>query len=586
MQPVPKLWTAALLVTSGLFGCAGGPEELQVPTDLTDNLPIALEHNGPAVAPGGVTDASLAARKGAARFVPELFARFDRDRAMGIAAFVDKEYREPASDGYERVVDRLVADLYAAGFGAEAGYGLDLRKSSLPDPSWTPLSAVIEFVRVDARGAPIQNLNVVSVDGTAAAARVIQPANAPGCELVGAIADGIDALTTPGMVLLTDQPIRSVELDALARGAAAVISTYLPSYCVDPTGRERHLEAIFHGDVRPGTELPSFYVSPKVGDAIRNTARVGGHVRLVASARFAVRPLRTVVATIAGAERPDEAVHLLSHIDGAGANDNASGVGAMVEGALLLKRLIDQRLLPRPRRTLAFVFGQVARAGGAAIKAAPGPVVAAIVADMLGASAAETGAVCLLERGWDPAAIAPLPPDRHTALGPGNVAEGDLFGTGLSIVMRQALIDVAAFEASRGGVRAPWLTREHPWEGGRDQDAYLAQGIAACRLWHFTDFAHATSLDRMAMVDPDELRRTAVAAMAGALTVADGQPSDLARHLASLNLERQMRLDAVVSADAGDAAIEAWKTWFDQARFWLQSVCLGEPLPAVERAAQ
>ncbi len=98
-------------------------------------------------------------------------------------------------------------------------------------------------------------------------------------------------------------------------------------------------------------------------------------------------------------------------------------------------------------------------------------------------------------------------------------------------------------------------------------------------LWHFTDFSFQTSLDRMAHVDGEELRRTAVAALAGALAVADAQPTDLDRHLATLNLERQLRLDAVVRADAGDEALTRWREWFDEARFWLNAVCLGQELP-------
>lgn len=499
---------------------------------------------------------------------------------MGLAAFADRFYREPASDGYERVVDRLVADLYAAGFGAELGFSLEVKKSGLSHPSWSPESAVLEFVSLDERGAPIQALGVLAFAGTDAPERVMLPANAPGCEVIGAIGEGLDALVEPGMILLTGERIRNVEFQARERGAAAIISTYLMPYCVDPTGRSREQDAIFVDTVRAGTEMPSFYVSPRVGNAIRNTTRVGGKVRLRAIVRFAVRPLRTVIATIEGAERPNEVVHLVAHIDGAGANDNASGLGAMVEGALLVKRLIDAKVLPRPRRSLAFVLGREAHAADEVIEDSQRTVVAAVVANMIGQSRAETGAICLLERGWDPAALAPLPPDEHTPYGAGSVLEEEIFGNGLAIVMRQALVDVAQHEGARENAAAPWETREHPWEGGSDHDTYLAHGVAACLLWHFTDFSFATSLDRMAHVDPQELRRTAVAALAGALAVADARPADLDRHLATLNLERQLRLDAVVRAEASAEQLERWKKWFDEARFWLQAVCLGEALPA------
>jgi aminopeptidase YwaD len=570
----------ALCVVLLSTGCGGRDRGVVVPEGLADTLPITMQHAGPAVAPGGIGGPNRSSRTGPARFVPELYSRFDQERAMGLAAFTDRYYREPASDGYERVVDRLVSELYTAGFGVEAGYGLEVKKSGLSHPSWTPDSGVIEFVSVDERGAPIQAIGVLAFDGPEAPERAMLPANAPGCEVLGTVADGLDALTQPGMILLTPERIRNVESAARERGAAAIISTHLMPYCIDPTGRNREQDAIFVDVVRPGTEMPSFYVSPRVATAIRNTTRVGGKVRLRAVVRFAVRPLRTVIATIEGAERPDEVVHLVAHIDGAGANDNASGLGALVEGALLMKRLVDAKILPRPRRSLAFVFGREAHAADEALQDTQRTVVAAVVANMIGQSREQTGAICLLERGWDPAAIVALLPDEHTPYGAGSVPEEEIFGNGLAIVMRQALVDVAQHEGAQEGGAEPWETREHPWEGGSDHDTYLAHGVAACLLWHFTDFSFATSLDRMAHVDADELRRTAVAALAGALAVADARPTDLDRHLATLNLERQMRLDAVVRAEAGEPQLQRWKTWFDQARFWLQAVCLGDPLPS------
>ena len=86
----------------------------------------------------------------------------------------------------------------------------------------------------------------------------------------------------------------------------------------------------------------------------------------------------------------------------------------------------------------------------------------------------------------------------------------------------------------------------------------------------------------MDMVDPEELRRTAVAVGAAALAVADARPMDLERHLDTLNLERRVRLDAVVREEAGPEAEELWKAWFKGARFWLKALTAGEALPEAE----
>ena len=220
-----------------------------MPTELLEHLPVSLEHTGPAVDPR---------ETGPARFVAPLLARFDREAAMELARFFDGFYREPASDGYEAVVDRLLGNLYAAGFGAAEGFELDVVKSGLPHPSWTPRSAVLEITRVDNEGRPVQFLPLLTTDGQAGPNRVMLPANAPGCDVIGDVAHGLSALTEPGMILLTDKRIRSVEAEAREKGAIGVLSSYLLPYCNDPTGEDRQNLAIF-SDAVP---LPPEMIAP------------------------------------------------------------------------------------------------------------------------------------------------------------------------------------------------------------------------------------------------------------------------------------------------------------------------------------
>ena len=134
-------------------------------------------------------------------------------------------------------------------------------------------------------------------------------------------------------------------------------------------------------------------------------------------------------------------------------------------------------------------------------------------------------------------------------------------------------------DRARGG--SPWSTREHPWEGGSDHDAFLDRGIAAALVWHFTDFSYSTSLDRIDHVDPAELQRTTVAIGAAALAVADLRTEDLQRHLDSLNLAAKVRMDAA-RAEGNLSLQEAWKDWFDGARFWLRALAGGNELPDLD----
>ena len=144
----------------------------------------------------------------------------------------------------------------------------------------------------------------------------------------------------------------------------------------------------------------------------------------------------------------------------------------------------------------------------------------------------------------------------------------ELKPNGLNVIVRAAMVDV-------GLMRKPWTTAEHPWEGGSDHDIFLSRGVPAVLLWHFTDFAYHTSLDRIDHVDAEELLRTSVALCAAGLAVADARPSDLKRYFDCLVLERRLRLNMVAEAEAGDELAELWETWFTGARHWLRRLCLG-----------
>ena len=573
----------ALLGVTGaaalLGGCAAssGPP---LPEKFEQRSPVLGGHNGPPVDQG---------QTGTARFVNPLLDAFDSEAAISVATFLDGFYRAPGNDGYDESIERVIAALYGGGFGASSGFDLSVARPRLGS-GWNPVSAKISAVAgqravaeaakrgVKARPGAARAVELMGFENPSDRNRVMLPMGAPSCDLQGPIAVGLTEVE-PGRVLLTDRPLKAVQREAVEGGAVAIVSDYILPYCVDPTGDKRDYDAVFCDEVDPAEAIPSFQVSPRLGATLRNAAKVGTQLKLEATVRVKARPLRTILATIVGAERPEEMVYILAHIDGAGANDNAAGAGGVAELALAMKRQIEAGELARPRRSVCFVFGTERGAGAAAMEETGGQPVAAIVADMIAADASKTGAMCLLERGWDPANVFLLPPDEHTPWDGGAEAVGEIVPQGLSIICREALIDVSYAEAARG--KGSWATGEHPWEGGGDHDVFLGRGVAAALIWHFTDFTFHTSLDRMDMVDPAELRRTAVAIGAAALAVADAQPMDLERHLDTLNLERRARLDAVVRAEAGPEAEQLWKDWFRGARFWLKALTAGEPLAPV-----
>ncbi len=523
------------------------------------------DHEGPAVAPPG------SPARGPARWVASIHDRFDLARALTDAIFVDGFYRTPASPLYDACLDRIRSRLEAAGFSSE-GSSLRLRvvEKKMRSPAWWPISASLEL----GSGADRELLLAFGAPGDAH--RTMVPQGAPSAHVEGPAAFEIDALT-PGGLLVTRSPLSSRLIGAVrAKGGAGVLSASTFPFTKDPDGGDRHLDAIqftraprsARGGPRrggEGEELPDIAVcqiSPRVFARIQD-AGAGTPIRLLVSTREETRPLRTLIAEVIGDGTSEEAVVIASHLQEPGAGDNAAGAAGLCAAASSYAAALQAGELPRPRRTLAFVFGDEMGQSAVWLEDTDRKTVAALSADMLGQSPERTGAVALLERTPDPGALHTIPPDAHTPWGAGRVRRKDIRPNGVNVVCREALRDVARHV---GG----WRTSENPWEGGSDHDVFNRRGIPAALVWHFTDFTYHTSLDRMGMIDGDELRRTCAAIVSAGLALADMGPADVERHLASNELERRLRVDAA-TAVSNAAAVDAWEEWCDGCAGWLQA---------------
>lgn len=510
-------------------------------------------HRGPAVAPGA---------SGTARFAKKLHDSFSADAALEVAAFADRWYRAPGNEGFEATLDELERRLREAGYGAADGLELRVIETPMRSPAWTPRSARLALVR-DGKETVLHAFDVPEGRD-----RTLLPVGAPSADVEGRVVTRL-ADCAPGTVLLLEGGLRpDVLRDAAAKGAVLAIASDLAPYNVDPTGRERHRDAIGFRSVRGPTPLAVAQVSPRAAEALRAAAgERDALVRFTAVVETAERPLRTLVATVVGVKEPQIAVPIVAHVQEPGACDNASGVGTVLECARVAARLLGNGALTAPARSVAFVFGDEMTQSRVWLEHSGRTAQAALAADMTGESRAETGAEPLLERSPDPGALKPLVPDVHTAWGAGQVSEDDIRPDGVSVVLRQALADVAL-------VAGGWETGEHPFEGGSDHVVFLDAGVPAALLWHFPDWSYHTSADRMELVDATEMRRSGAALLSAALALADAQPADLDRHLRSAKLEIDLRVTAARAA-SDDALAERWHAHGEAQRQWLRELCLG-----------
>jgi len=549
----------ALTFTLGACRSDGDNIEALLEAGFADPQPSQDWHQGPPV---------IIENTGPARYVPALLDAFDAGRAMETVAFTDQFYRAPANDGYMAVLDHLEERLRKAGFGGD-DERFELREilGDMTAPAWTPKSGLVELLVPGAEPVQLHEFHI----GTESD-RTILPLGAPPCDVTGRVRLGLDELE-PGDIFVTNSDLGQVFARAKGRGASAVLSSFIETFNVDPTGADRDHDSIQYLRLPSPSTLPVAQISRRSFEAIQAASAAnpdGIQLHYQANIHLEKRPMRTLVAAIRGDERADECVVSAAHIQEPGASDNASGVGAQLEAAVSLAGALKGDVIDWPSRTVVFVWGDEYAQTATWIKDTKRRAVAGVSSDMVGNSPSKTGARALLERNPDPGAMATLPPDEHTPWGHGDVRRSMLHPNGLAVIARCAMIDVGV---EAGG----WQSADHPWEGGSDHDVFVFKGIPAVLFWHFTDFTYHTSLDRLEMVDAAELKRTEVAVVATMLAVADPRPLDLDRYVRSIELERQVRVDAA-EADGKPSLGEAWNDWCRGAVGWVRAECLRIPL--------
>jgi aminopeptidase YwaD len=510
---------------------------------------------------------------GPARFVPALLDAYDADAAMETVRFVDGYYRAPGNEGYDAVIEHLIEKLRAAGFdGGDPRLSMRVIETPMESPSWTPRSASITLHAGETHTVLHNFQNRRDSD------RTILPLGAPSCDVTGRVRFSLRDIE-PGDILVTSAPLATALKRAQDAGAVAILSAKLEDFNVDPTNLKRHRNAIMYKRLDRPSPLPVAQISQNSLKAIRKASDAspdGVTLTYRANIEYGNQPMRTLEARIVGATRPAECSVSVAHIQEPGASDNASGVGGQLEAAIASAKILRAGLVPWPSRSVAFVWGDEYTQTEIWLADTELTPVAGISSDMMGNSP-ETGAIALLERTPDPGGVLPLAPDEHTAWGAGRVTGDMVLPNGFSVVARCAMIDVAistAEKAERGPNVVTWKTADHPWEGGSDHDVFNAAGIPGVLFWHFTDYTYHTSLDRMDVVDGEELRRSEVTLAATLLAMADPRPKDLSRYLISLGMESELRIKAANEAKMPGLAA-AWSEWHRGASAWLRSECLG-----------
>ncbi len=312
-----------------------------------------------------------------------------------------------------------------------------------------------------------------------------------------------EGLDVKGKVVLTRGEVRRVwELAVRKRGAIGILFDGMRVIDpVRPAGDLMDIRQYTSFWWQPGDDACfGFVLTPRQGQMLRDLLkREAGSVRVRAhvDARLYDGALEAVTGTIPG--DTDQEVLIVAHLchPQPSANDNASGAAAALEAARTLQALIAQGALPRPKRTLRFLW--VPEVSGtyaylAEREADLGQFVAGINLDMVGEDQNQTGSVWLIERPSD--SVASFAPELLAQLRD-------------ELLHLKGMVDISASHAGNGSYPL-YRQAEMPFSGGSDH--YVLSdptvGVPTPMLIQWPDRFYHTSADTPDRTDPRSLARS------------------------------------------------------------------------------
>lgn len=460
---------------------------------------------------------------------------------------LSRHHRMRGSRGFRASADQILAELKRYGFD-------DAHLESLPAdgtifygtqrsrPPWNAEFA--ELWEVDESGsrvvrlasweaAPI-TLAQDSVSGEATAELIDVGAGTSAADYEGKDVKG-------KLVLTSTQPGPVAKLAVAKYGAAGIIS-YAQNQRTAWFGEDENLVRWGHLDAfAPENERTfAFMVSLKTARSLQQRLARGTKIRLHATVRAGQEPgaYEIATATIRGASLPDEEIVFSCHLDHPrpGANDNASGCATILEVARTLSTLLKDQRIPRPKRTIRFVWPPEIEGTLALLNGRPElakRIKAAIHLDMVGGGP-ETKAIFHITRG--PASQPSFVYDVAEAIGEVvNEQSAELAMTGSA---RWPMV-------APGGGKEPLRAAMVPLTLGSDHHVYTDSsfGIPAIYLNDWPDRYIHTNQDVAGNMDATKLGRVAFLAATSGYVLARLDSSDAAA-LATMMKAKAMKRTA------------------------------------------
>ena len=516
---------------------------------------------------------------GAERAYAAVKDRVDAGSAMGIVRFMDQYWRLAGNPGFNASVDAIRDTLGASGLAPRIeafptrGRGWDYRIATVAFADTGDVLTSRERDRValciNSFSTPAGGIEAPLVDVGAGT-----PADFQGKDVKGAVVLGSAAVGP-----LWNQAVT-------ARGAAGVISTAIAPY-IRPEDPSRfsspdQWDVFQWGSVPYDENAKAFAFKASLRTAAKMRDRLkNGPVRLKVEVQstFYDGPDRMVVAEIPGAVKPDERIVMVAHIQEPGANDDGSGCGTLLALAIALHNAIAAGALPRPGRTLTFIWGDENRGSQAWLTSHPDQAKGVhymLSLDMTGEDTTKTGGTFLIEKQADPSAVWPDAGDPHTAWGASEVKASELKGSLLN--------DVHLAICRRRASDSDWVVRTNPYEGGSDHTEFKNAGIPSLLNWHFTDRFYHTNLDRPEETSPAEMVNVGTAVATTAWFLASANDGDALATVDLIATAADARLALEQHENASKVVTDAWRTWYAEALDSIRQLSVSGSSAAVDEA--
>jgi hypothetical protein len=354
------------------------------------------------------------------------------------------------------------------------------------------------------------------------------------------------------LVLTSSQPEDVVERAVGQLGAAGIIS-YAPNQKSAWWRQDDRLVRWGHLDSFPKTKSFGFMISLGEARALQRRLEAGEnvlfHARVDASHRRGKYTFAT--AAITGTDKPGEDINFTCHLDHPrpGANDNASGCVSILETARTLNALIRNGTLPRPSRTIRFVWP--AEIEGSIMYLSqhedPSRIKANIHMDMVGGGPV-TKAVFRISGG--PYSVPSFVSDLGHEIGHFVNDQTRRFADGEDVAF--------PLSAPEGG-KEPQLALMEGLDMGSDHDVFFegTWRIPGLYLHDWPDRYIHTNYDLAANIDPTKLKRAVFIGAVSAWYLANLSDSDVPAVMKMLERNALQRSAQLAERRAGLSAADA-----------------------------